>query len=433
MAPVELEADRLDLTRWVRPGSGVVASQACGEPVVLVDALIEAAGSGALDGVSYYCGLTWREVLAAPEAAGIDLVSYGVLGALARVAAVRPVRVVPSHFSAHPGLFAHRELPGDVALIQVAPPGPDGRCSFGVDTTYIADAVLHAHAVIAEVNAQMPRVRGASIAYDELTAVVHTDRPLLEAPPARETEADRAIAAHAVALVRDGDTLQVGVGALPEAILRGVQGARDLGIHSGMICDPVVDLVASGTVTGARKPVDTGLIVTGAALGSSKLFAFLDGDERVVQRPVSFTHRADTLTRVGRLVAINGAVEVDLTGQVNAERAGTRMVGAVGGQVDFLRGAAASGGEAVVALPSVVAKTGATRIVARLSGPVTTARADVEVVVTEHGVARLRGLDLAERAAALIAIAAPEHREALAREAVAAGLQRGGAVIVNRR
>jgi acetyl-CoA hydrolase len=184
-----------------------------------------------------------------------------------------------------------------------------------------------------------------------------------------------------------------------------------------MICDPIADLMADGVITGAAKPVDTGLVVTGAALGSERLFDFLDNNAAVVQRPVSYTHRPQTLAEVGRLVAINGAVEVDLTGQVNAERAGGRAVGAVGGQVDFLRGAAATGGEGVVALPATVAKTGATRIVARLSGPVTTARADVGVVVTEHGVARLGGLDLRERAAALIAIAAPEHREALERAA----------------
>jgi acyl-CoA hydrolase len=432
MAPVELDAAAPDVARFVRAGDGVVVSQGCAEPVALVDALIAAAGGGELDAVSLYCGLTWRDALVAPEAEALDVVSYGVLGALAKVAAVRPVRIVPSHFSALPALFAHHKLPGDVALIQVAPPDADGRCSFGVDTAYVADAVVHARAVIAEVNAQMPRVPGASIAYDALTAVVHTDRPLLEAPRARETNVDRAIAEHVVRLVRDGDTLQVGVGALPEAILRGLRGARDLGIHSGMICDPVVDLVREGVVTGVHKPADTGLIVTGAALGSTKLFTFLDGSDLVVQRPVSYTHRPETLARAGRLVAINGAVEVDLTGQVNAERAGTRAVGAIGGQVDFLRGAAATGGEGVVALPSVAAKTGATRIVATLGGPVTTARADVGVVVTEHGVARLRGLDLAQRAAALVAVAAPEHREAL--EGAAAGLQRGGCeAIVNRR
>jgi acetyl-CoA hydrolase len=197
-----------------------------------------------------------------------------------------------------------------------------------------------------------------------------------------------------------------------------------------MIGDAVVDLVEAGVLTGRRKPADRGLIVTGAALGSQRLFDFLDRAEDVLMRPVSYTHRPETLAQVGRLVAINGAVEVDLSGQVNAEVAAGRYVGAVGGQVDFLRGAAANGGLGIVALPSVVARTGATRIVTALSGPVTTARADVDLVVTEHGVARLRGLDLEQRAAALVGVAAPEHRDDLARAAA----QRGGAApIVSRR
>jgi acetyl-CoA hydrolase len=182
-----------------------------------------------------------------------------------------------------------------------------------------------------------------------------------------------------------------------------------------MICDPIADLVESGAITGDRKEADRGLVVTGAALGSNRLFDFLRVTESVALRPVSYTHRPDVLARVGRLVAVNGALEVDLSGQVNAESAGGRYVGAVGGQVDFLRGAAAAGGLAIVALPATVARTGASRIVAALNGPVTTSRVDVDLVVTEFGVARLRGLDLVERARALTAIAAPEHREALDR------------------
>jgi acyl-CoA hydrolase len=333
---------------------------------------------------------------------------------------------VPCHFSALPGLFAARALPGDVALVQVAAPDAEGRCSLGVDASYIADALAHARVVIAEVNDQMPATRGAWLDHEAIDVVVPVSRPLLEAPAPPPTETDDRIADHVAVLIDDGDTIQIGVGALPEAILRRLHGASDLGIHSGMIGDAVADLVEAGVITGARKPADPGLIVTGAAIGTRRLFDFLERADDVLMRPVSYTHSPETLAQVGRLVAINGGVEVDLTGQVNAEVAGGRHVGAVGGQVDFLRGAAASGGLGIVALPSVVAKTGATRIVPALSGPVTTARGDVDLVVTEHGVARLRGLDLQQRAAALIAVAAPEHRDDLA--------QRGGAgPIVSRR
>jgi acyl-CoA hydrolase len=426
--PVEISEDELDLTRWLRPDDGVLWNQACAEPVGLVDRLI--AQSAEVAGLRAFCGLTWRDVLAAPEAEHLEVVSYGTLGRLGRVAAARPVRVVPCHFSALPDLFASRALPGDVALVQVSPPDAEGRCSFGVDASYMADAVAHARVVIAEVNDRMPATRGSWIDYADLDVAVPTARPLLEAPPARVTEADDRIADRIVELIADGDTIQVGVGALPEAILPRLRGAEDLAVHSGMICDPVVDLVESGAITGARKPADRGLIVTGAALGSSRLFEFLDRAQDVLMRPVSYTHRPEVLAQVGRLVAINGAVEVDLTGQVNAEVAGGGHVGAVGGQVDFLRGASANGGVGIVALPSVVSSTGATRIVTELSGPVTTARADVDVVVTEHGVARLRGVDLEQRAAALVDVAAPEHRDDLARAAAQRG---GGGPIVSRR
>jgi acyl-CoA hydrolase len=425
-APVEIEAGELDLARWIRPGDGVLFNQACAEPVALVDRLIEQ--SHEIERIRVFCGLTWREVLAEPEADPLEVVSFGALGRLSAVAARRPVRIVPCHFSALPGLFAARALPGDVAFVQVSPPDAEGRCSLGVDPSYMADALAHARVVIAEVNDRMPATRGAWIDHHAIDVTVPITRPLLEAPAGRATETDDRIADRIAALIEDGDTIQIGVGALPEAILRRLHGATDIGIHSGMIGDAVADLAEAGVITGACKPADRGLIVTGAAIGSQGLFDFLEDRKDVLMRPVSYTHRPATLAQVGRLVAINGGVEVDLTGQVNAEVASGRHVGAVGGQVDFLRGAAACSGLGIVALPSVVAKSGATRIVASLSGPVTTARSDVDVIVTEHGVARLRGLDLQQRAAALIAVAAPEHRDELARAAA----QRGGPIVSRR-
>jgi acyl-CoA hydrolase len=419
--PVEIDPGALDLRRFLRRGDGVFWGQGSGEPALLVDRLIEqCAEIGDLTGFS---GYAYREVLAEPAAAALDLVSYGALGALAKVAARRPLRVVPAHFSALPALFAAGALPGDVALVQVAPPDAAGNCSFGLDATYVADAVASARLVIAEVNEAVPRVAGVTLPWERIDVAVRTDATPLQLPPARGGEVEARIAARIAALVDDGDTIQVGVGALPEAILRELRGAHDLGVHSGMICDPIADLVEAGVVTGARKEAGGGLVVTGAALGSTRLFDFLDATDAVELRPVSYTHRPDVLARVGRLVAINGALEVDLTGQVNAESAGGRYVGAVGGQVDFLRGAAASGGLAIVALPATVARSGASRIVERLSGPVTTSRADVDLVVTEFGVARLRGLDLAGRARALTAIAAPEHQDTLDRAGPAGNLR----------
>jgi acyl-CoA hydrolase len=391
--PVLLGEGDLDLRRWIGPGDGIVFGQACAEPVVLVDALLAQADS--IGGLRAFAGLSWGSRLANRAPAALQIVSYGALGGTGRVAGLQ---VVPCHFSALPRLFAARTLPGDVALVQVAPPDRQGRCSYGVGVDYLADAVPHARVVIAEVNDRCPSTAGPWIDWNHLTAAVMTSRPLLEAPPSEPSDVDRQIAVHVSALVRDGDTIQLGVGALPDAIMQELAGHRDLGIHSGMITDGVLDLIEAGAVTGEHKPVDQRVAVTGAALGSRRLFDALDGREDVMFRPVSYTHSPATLANVGRLCAINSALEIDLTGQANSESVDGRRLGAVGGQVDFLRAAAASGGRPILALPSA-------RIVKQLHGPISAARGDVDWVVTEHGARSLAGLTDAERAAALLEVA----------------------------
>ena len=414
MTAVEFPSDAVDLGRWIRPGDGVFWSQACSEPIGLVDALLEqAARLGVTD---VYCGHTLRDVLGEPRAAALRVTSHGTLGRLGQIARRRDVHVVPTHYSDLPMLFERRALPGDVALVQLAPPDHDGRCSFGMDAGYVADAVRHARVVIAEVNEQMPSVKGDSVALRDLDAVVRTNRTILTVSPSAPTAVDESVADRVAALVRDGDTVQVGVGGIPDAVLCRLHHLRDLGIHSGIVSDSMIDLVEAGVITGARKPFDKGRVVAGTALGSQRLVDFLSTSDVVDMRAVSYTHRPDVLSRVGRLVAVNGAVEVDLAGQVNSEAINGRWMGAVGGQVDFLRGARAAGGVGIVALPSTTARSGASRIVHRLSGPVTTTRSDVDLVVTEHGIAQLTGLDLTRRARALIAIADPRHREQLSRD-----------------
>src|SRR4051812_6184574 len=382
--PVELTLDAPDLARWVRSGDGVVWGQACAEPVVLVDALLERPP----EDVSALVGLSWREL---PVPDGMRVVSYGALGRLGRLPGLE---VVPCHYSALPRLFAARRLPGDVVLVQVSPPDGRGRCSLGVGVDYLADAIAHARVVIAEVNDHCPVTAGEWIAWDRLDAVVHSSRALLEAPAARPGETERRIAEHVAGIVEDGDTIQLGVGALPEAILGALAGHRDLGVHSGMVSDGVLDLIEAGAVTNVNKTSCREFSVTGAALGSQRLFTALAGREDVVFKPASYTHAPSILADVGRLAAINSAVEIDLTGQVNAEAAGARRIGAIGGQVDFLRAAA----KPIVALP-------AQRIVERLSGPVSTARSDIDWVVTEHGARSLAGLSDARRRAALLELA----------------------------
>jgi acyl-CoA hydrolase len=381
-----------DLAPFLRKGDGVIIGQCCGEPAGLLDALIDQAP--AIGELRVFVGMTFGDRLRR-RVAGMQISSYGALG---RTAKVPELQIVPCHFSALPRLFATGALPIDVALIQVAPPDGRGRCSLGVTVDYLADALTHARVVLAEINDQCPCTSGAWIDRERIDIAVEVSRPLIEAPQERPGVIERRIAGHVAELIGDGDTIQLGVGALPEAILGALTGHSDLGVHSGMISDAVLDLIEAGTVTNARKPVDVGVSVTGAAIGSARLFAALHNRRDVRFAPVSHTHSPEVLARVGPLCAINSALEIDLTGQANAESVDGRAIGAVGGQVDFLRAAAANGGRAILALP-------AARIVRALHGPVSTSRADVDWVVTEHGARRLGGLTDAARKRALLALA----------------------------
>ncbi|MBW0116557.1 4-hydroxybutyrate CoA-transferase [Pseudonocardia sp. KRD-169] len=394
----------LDLRRHVAAGDGVWWGQAAAEAAPLVDALYEQVGD--IGPVRGFCGIA---PVRRPRPEHLTVVSYGAMGELRRTAGLE---VVPAHYSQLPRLFAQRLLPGDVGLVQVAPPGPDGTCSLGIGVDYAADAARWSRTLIAEINHRMPRTSGTpGIPLDRFAAVVETDRPLPVFPDRAPDDVDEAIAAHVAGLVADGDTIQLGVGSLPAAVLDGLSGHRDLGVHSGMITDGVLRLIDRGVVTGRHKEIDPGVVVTGAALGSASLYSRL-GDVPIEFRPAGYTHGAAVLARLTRLVSINAALQVDLTGQVNGESVGGRYLGGVGGQADFSGAAARTGARSVIALRST--SGGASTIVPLLDGgTVTTARADVDTVVTEHGVAHLRGCPLADRPARIAAIAAPQHRETL--------------------
>ena len=284
----------------------------------------------------------------------------------------------------------------------------------------LAPLIGRAGLVIAEVNDQVPDVGcDRRLSRGELDVIVHTSRPPAEYPAKSASDVDKAIAEHVADLVPDGATIQIGIGRLPAVVLRHLHGHRDLGVHSGMITDEIAQLIEAGVVTGARKSVDPGLAVTGLLLGSSVLTGRAAVDKSIQLRDTRYTHDQAVLAAQHALVAVNSAIEVDLTGQANIEVAGGRYVGATGGAADFLRGAARSeGGVPVLALPSTAGPftaSAVSRIVARLNGPAGLARADAGVIVTEYGVADLRGLSLARRRERMIAIAHPDHRAALDR------------------
>jgi acyl-CoA hydrolase len=343
------------------------------------------------------------------------MVSYGGLGELSRLSKSGRLDVVPCHYSALPRMFAERLLPCDVGLVQVSPPDADGMCSLGVGVDYVADAIPHTPVLIAEINAQMPATRGtARIPVDRFAATIATDRALPEDEPRAPGEVDRVIAAQIAELVDDGDTLQLGVGSLGTAVLDALACHQDLGIHTGMFTDGLLRLIDKGVATGKRKEIDAGLAVAGTALGSADLYRRA-GDLPIRFKPTSYTHAPQVLSQLRSLVSVNFAVEVDLTGQVGAEVSRGIYIGAVGGQVDFARAAGLTGKRSIIALRAT--SRGASTIKTALEGGVvTTARSDVDTVVTEYGVAHLRGCGLRERAQRLAAIAAPEFRDQLDQE-----------------
>lgn len=306
-------------------------------------------------------------------------------------------------------------------MVQVSRPNARGEYSFGLTADYIQNAVATARTVIAESNDQVPFTHGTGVLHaGDIDFLLETSRTPVELPSAPITELERTIARHIEAFIPDGATLQLGIGAIPDAVVAALGSRRDLGVHSGIIVGCVVDLIERGVITNARKPIDQGVTITGTLIGSRRLYAFANDNPAIGMRPPTYTHSQELLARLPALISLNSAIEVDLSGQVNAEEAGGVHVGAVGGQVDYVRGAVRSpGGHSFIALPASALKGTASRIVARLSGPVTTARSDVDIVVTEFGAAELRGRSLPERAKALIGIAAPHFREDLERAAYA--------------
>lgn len=366
---------------------------------------------------SVFVGTTWGDALAPEHADVVDFQSWGGAGANRKLAELGLLDVLCCHYSdLEYALSPAGPNKVDVVLLQLAPRGPDGHYSLSAAHEYLVPLIDSARVVIAEVNVSAPWTYGSRpVRESDIDVLVHTVRPL--PVPARQsaTEADLAVARGIANLVDDGATLQLGVGSIPDAVLSELQDRRDLGIHSGAITDGVVDLVECGALTNARKSLDRGLIVAGVLMGSGRLMAHSHRNPLLRMRETAYTHSARVLANQDHFVAINGAVEVDVTGQVNAESAGGRYVGAVGGALDFIRGARLSpGGKAVIGLPSRAGSRG--RIVAALSGPVSTPRSDVQFVATEFGVADLRGTTIAQRIKRMIDIAHPQDREVLERE-----------------
>jgi len=330
----------------------------------------------------------------------------------------------PCLLSEVPLLFRNGHLPLDVALIHVSPPDEHGFCSLGIEAGLIKTPAQVARIVIAEINERMPRTLGDSFIHiSKIDVAVPVDYPLAELPLGQANELSMRIAQHAAGLIEDGSTMQMGIGAIPDAVLSYLGGKRDLGVHTELFSDGVMDLVQQGVITNERKTLHPGKIVAGFILGSQRLYNFVDDNPIVELHPTEYVNDPFVIAQNERMVSINSAIEIDLTGQVCADSIGAKLYSGVGGQMDFVYGAARSkGGRPIIALPSAATLRDGTRlsrIVATLKpgAGVTTSRNHVHYVCTEFGVANLYGKTIHQRARALIEIAHPDFQEELEKKA----------------
>ena len=314
-------------------------------------------------------------------------------------------------------LFESGQMPIDVALLQVSPPDTHGFCSLGVDVSITLTAARQAKFVVAQVNDHMPRTFGDSFIHlSDLDAIVEASRPLCESKPIEITDVHHAIGKHVASLIEDGCTLQLGIGGIPDAVLLELTGHKDLGIHTEMLSDSAVPLIEAGVINGSRKTVHRGKIVTSFVLGSKKFFDFVDNNPEFEFHPSAYTNDPWVISENYKMVAINSALQVDITGQVCADSIGTYFYSGIGGQVDFIRGASrCKGGKPVIAIPSTAKDGKISRIVPMLDpgAGVVTSRGSVHYVVTEYGVAYLHGHTIRQRAESLIEIAHPKFRDEL--------------------
>jgi itaconate CoA-transferase len=432
-----LYAERLmsaaDAVALIPSGARVAMGLGFSQPPAILAALAERATAGQVDDVSLYYLLStgiagetvFRDALMGrirPMSLFHSAIERG-LEARARAAGQpNPVTFIPTGFQQVPRLM--REAGVDTLICTVSPMDEDGFFSFGINTDYNRPVSEHAGRIILEVNPAMPRVFGeCTVHISRVTAVVENAVPLLELPPVASSPNDLAIGGLIADMIEDGSTLQMGIGALPNAVCAALRDRRDLGLHTEMLTPGLVELMQDGVITNARKTLHPGKGVFSFCMGTLATYDFLDGNRDMEARPVDYVNDPAVIARNERMVSVNATLQVDLTGACCSEHLNGRQFTASGGQLDFVRGAYASaGGRSIIACHSTAAKGTVSRIVARLDGPVTVPRNDVHIVVTEHGRAELKGKSDTGRARALIAVADPKFREALERSARDAGM-----------
>ncbi|HEV2350539.1 MAG TPA: acetyl-CoA hydrolase/transferase C-terminal domain-containing protein [Terriglobia bacterium] len=401
----------------VQSGMRVYIQPGCAEPETLVEALLQRGPFVRNVEVVHLLTLGCADYVA-PEMAGHFRHNAIFIGGNVREA-VNDGRAdyTPVYLSEVEELFESGAMPLDVALIQVSPPDAHGFCSFGVGVDTTLTAARCARYVVAQVNDQMPRTYGDSFIHvSRIDALVESSRPLCELPKRKISNLHRDIARHVAGLIEDGAVLQTGVGGIPDAVLPFLSDRRDLGVHTELVSDGVIPLIDAGVITGALKNYKPRKIILAFVLGTKKLFDYVNDNPIFEFHPNAYTNNPLLIARNDNMVSINSALQIDLTGQVCSDSIGTYFYSGIGGQVDFLRGAAHSkGGKPIIALPSTAKDATISRIVATLNpgAGVVTSRGLIRYVVTEYGVAYLHGKSIRERAKALIEIAHPKYRPEL--------------------
>ena len=402
---------------FIKSGMRVYIQPGCAEPETLVEALIRRAPE-VRDVEIVHMMTMGGAPYVAPEMARHFRHNAVFIGANVRDA-INEGRAdyTPIYLSEIEELFENGAMPIDVALIEVSPPDSHGFCSFGVGVDTTLTAAKCARYLVAQVNDHMPRTYGDSFIHvSEIDAVVESSRPLCELKKPEITDMHAAIARNVAGLIEDGAVLQTGIGGIPDAVLPLLMDRKDLGVHSELVSEGVIPLIEAGVITGARKNFKPRKIIVGFALGTKKLFEFVDNNPVFEFHPTAYTNDPGLIARNDNMVAINSALQIDLTGQVCSDSIGNQFYSGIGGQVDFLRGASRSkGGKPIIAISSTAKNGTISRIVPMLSpgAGVVTSRGLVRYVVTEHGVAYLHGKSIRERATALIGIAHPKFKNEL--------------------
>lgn len=407
----------IDFTKLIKAGDTVIWTQGAGEPLTLVEKLL--AQRHSIGRFNIFLGASYSGLVRPEHADSITFIGLGGVGHNRTLCKAGLMQIIPCHLSELSRLLTDGSIPIDVVFMQLSSANEAGRMSLGAVNGYVQAAIMRARVVVGEVNTCAPWTHSREpLDHDRFDFLVDTSRPLIEVSEKAPSHTDRTIANNIAQLIEDESVLQIGIGTIPNAVLSALAGHKNLGLHTGVVGDGIIDLIEAGVINNSKKPIDSGQSVTGGLVGTKRIYDFANRNSQITIEPVTYTHNSHVLSQLDRFVAVNSAIEVDVTGQVGAEIAGQHYVGTIGGQIDFARGAQnAARGRSIIGLPART-DSGKSKIVSKMrSGVVTTPRADADFVVTEYGTAALRGKSIAERVRQMIAIAHEDDREALYREA----------------